>query len=82
MNLQLKEIKTLFDSGALKKCEIMENDDMYEKGFVLWFADRKNQQITLRTQRAAEIIKTFKNIQSAINTANDIGFKKIELILK
>lgn len=82
MNLQFKEIKTLFESGALKKCEIIESDDMYEQGFSLWFTDINKNQIALRTQRKAEIIKTFKNVQSAVNAANEIGFIDIELKLK
>lgn len=82
MNLQFKELKTLFEAGALKKCKIIENEDLLEQGFSLWFEDINKNQIALRTQRSEESIKPFKNVQSAVNIANDIGFINIVLELK
>ncbi|MCW8966043.1 MAG: hypothetical protein OQK82_05065 [Candidatus Pacearchaeota archaeon] len=81
MNLQVKEIKILFDNGGLKKCDIVENSDLYEQGFVCWFTAKNGGQISIRTQRSAERIKTYKNLQSAVNVAKDIGFREIGLKL-
>ncbi|MDF1881487.1 hypothetical protein JHD50_09265 [Sulfurimonas sp. MAG313] len=81
MNLQFKELKTLFESGALKKCQVIENKDLLDQSFTMWFEDINKNQIGMRTQRSAESLKTFKNVQSAVNIANDIGFIEISLKL-
>lgn len=82
MNLQFKELKTLFKAGALKKCKIVENKDLLDQSFTMWFEDINKNQIGMRTQRNEESLKAFKNVQSAVNIANDIGFIEIELKLK
>ena len=75
MNLQLKDIKLLSESGSLFAAEIVEVEEMYGAGFTLWFMTSNDTPVTVRTQRNACIVKMYKSLPSAVKVLNSLGFK-------
>lgn len=70
--MQVKDLKLLFDAGALKKAFVFH--EPMQGGYVLML-----DKHVLNAQRGGTRI--FKSIDAACETANRIGFKNIEVQL-
>lgn len=77
-NLQEKEIKTLFDAGALKAATVAPNPDG-KGGWIALFAGEKNY--ALRSQRDT-ITRNFKTLDAAQKTLKAIGFREFRVSYK
>lgn len=78
---QLKEIKTLFISGALKEAIIYDKRGDALNSVYITFLDLNDNLLFLCTQRDNQTIKSFKTVDSAVKTLSDIGFKHFRVNL-
>ena len=81
---QLKEMKLLFDAGALASCYIKHA--VMQSGYILVvqrnkraIADGGDAVEHLHGQRDLESPRTFKTIDAAVSTAREIGFRKVSV---
>lgn len=77
--LQLSELKTLFEAGALKSATVHENPML--NGYNVHFEGKtKDLTYIFRAQREDEQ-RIFKSIDAAIANAKKVGFKTIKVIV-
>lgn len=73
---ELKEIKNLFDAGALEKAVIFDRRQDAWNTITVGFLIKKRSMVFLRTQRSKTDIKDFKSLEAAANAIQKIGFKE------
>ncbi len=73
---ELKEIKNLFDAGALEKAVIFDRRHDTWNTITIGFLIKKRSMVFLRTQRSKTDIKDFKSLEAAANAIQKIGFKE------
>jgi hypothetical protein len=78
--LELKEARMLFDAGALKDARVMP--EPISGGWILLLAkkDGKKWINDNFTSRRSESYKSFKDINTAINTCKKIGFNDVSVL--
>ena len=78
--MEIKDLKVLFDNGALKAATITK--EMMGSGYVVVFdAKNKSQQYYISGQRTKGEPRVFKTIDAAVKNAYDIGFRDITFSL-
>ena len=78
--MEIKELKVLFDNGALKTATVTKA--MMNTGYTVVFdAKDKSKQYHISGQRTKGEPRVFKTTDAAIKNAHDIGFKTITVSL-
>ena len=78
--LKQAELQLIFKAKALKTATIVKAPDS-EGGYNLMFKGDKSDQYAISTQRDSKAIRRFMKIDSAVSTAESIGFKTIQIKL-
>lgn len=69
LELQIKEIKLLFDSGALKSAQLVFDFGHWSFSFVT----KKGEYVAVKTQRGEN--KRYKTADAALTDLYEIGFR-------
>ncbi|WP_370256179.1 plasmid replication protein RepB [Marisediminitalea sp.] len=78
--MEIKDLKVLFDNGALKTVTVTK--EMMGAGYVVVFdAKDKSKQYHISGQRTKGEARVFKTIDAAVKNAHDIGFRNITVSL-
>jgi hypothetical protein len=78
--MELKELKIIFDSGALKNAVVTPVP--MADGYNVHFMDSKNKVINMTAQRCKkEEPRIFKSIDAAVANIKKVGFKNIQIAL-
>ncbi|MCP4588392.1 plasmid replication protein RepB [Pseudoalteromonas sp.] len=78
--MEIKDLKMLFDNGALKAATVTE--EMMGSGYVVVFnAKNKSHQYHISGQRTKGEPRVFKTIDAAVKNAYDIGFRTVTVSL-
>ena len=79
--MELKELKIIFDSGALKSAVVTTVP--MKTGYMLIVKDNKNKDNMMTAQRSGKHEpRVFKSIDAAVSNAEKIGFKEIHVDLR
>jgi hypothetical protein len=78
--MEIKDLKVLFDNGALKAVTITK--EMMGSGYVVVFdAKDKSQQYHISGQYTKGEPRVFKTIDAAVKNGYDIGFRSVTVSL-
>lgn len=78
--MEIKELKVLFDNGALKAATVTKA--MMNTGYTVVFdAKDKSKQYHISGQRTKGDPRVFKTTDAAIKNAQEIGFRTITVSL-
>lgn len=77
--MEVKELKLLFDSGALNKATVCRN--LMGGGYMVIFKGKGNDHV-LSGQRTNGEGRVFKTIDAAVQNVNKIGFQEITIRLQ
>ncbi|MBY7814406.1 plasmid replication protein RepB [Vibrio fluvialis] len=70
--MQIKDLRLLFDAGSLKKAQIVRAP--MGTGYILLI-----DKHIVQAQRGGD--RLFKSIDAAVESAHNIGFRKVEVVL-
>ena len=75
--MQEKEIKILFDGGALSRVSVIHMPALSGFTYQFYYKDKRLDPIMLMTQRGDQ--KVAKTLDSAMQQLRRIGFRKFEV---
>lgn len=78
--IQQSEVQLLFNAGVLEKAVVVKSP-LLDKNYELLFQGKKKQQYVFASLRKQNEPRLFKSFDGAINMAERIGFKKVEINL-
>ena len=73
--MELKDLRLLFDGGALTKATITK--DIMGNGYIVTVDAKGGNQHIISGQRTKGEPRVFKSIDAAVKNVSDIGFKHV-----
>jgi len=77
-NMQLSEIKMLFDNGALRDASVSRA--VMQDGWCVSFGRVGRESVTMDTQRGS--VRVFKTLDAAAAVVEEIGFRIVLVVFR